>query len=151
MRQCDTLGVSAPNWIGSPIAAELEGVVMEMRQAGEVAQHVTLPRLLDSWRGLVEQVEHGYEDSVYEYANDVDSRKILDRVAAGARPEAREALLGWLRPWDERYDQATVRAAAPFHGRAERDSPYAASPWHRRIPRRLVGILRSDLEDMGLV
>jgi hypothetical protein len=142
--------MSDPGWIASPLAAELEVIVTQMRNGGQVAQHVSLRSLLDSWRGLVEKVEVGYAESVYEYANDVDSRKILERVAASARPQAREALIRWLRPWDRRYEQATVKASAPFHGRAEAAGPSAASPWHWRIPRRLVGELRADLEDMGI-
>ena len=148
--QCETPAMSEPNWIASPMSVELETIVTRMRNGGEVAQHVTLLKLLDSWRGLVEQVELGYEESVYEYANDVDSRKILERVAAIALPQAREALLRWLKPWDERYDEATVRASTPFHGHADPASPYAASRWHWRIPRRLVGVLKVDLEDMGI-
>jgi hypothetical protein len=134
----------------SPLAAELEATVAQERDAGRVGRHVTFMRLLGSWRALVEQVEMGYEDSVYEYANDVDSRSILGRVAESAPQRSSEALLAWLRPWDERYEAATVRAAAPFHGRPDPDSPYAASPWHWRIPRRLLGELKADLEDMGL-
>ena len=109
---------------------------------------MTLNGLLTSWSRLVEEVERGYTDSVYEYANDVDSRKILDRVADAARSGAGETLRQWLKPWDERYEAATVRASGPFHGRA--DGPYAASEWHWRIPRHLVGELREDLEAMGL-
>jgi len=142
--------VSRADRIASPVAADLEAIVAQERQAGTVARHVTLTGLLDSWRGLVEQVEQGYNESVYEYANDVDSRKILERVGRAAPAQAGEALFEWLRPWDERYDRATVRAAAPFHGRAEPDGPHAASPWHWRIPRRLAGELKTDLQDMGL-
>jgi hypothetical protein len=142
--------VRDPDWIHSPVAAELEGVVQGFRNAGHVASHVTLMGLLGSWSDLVEAVETGYEDSVYEYANDVDSRAILDRVAAAADPETREALLRWLRPLDERYETATSQAAAPFHGSADASDPYAASRWHWRIPRRLEGELKSDLQAMGL-
>lgn len=130
--------------------AELDAVVARYRKAGKVAGHVSLMGLLDSWHGLVQQVENGYEESVYEYANDVDSRAILDRVGSSAQPEAREALRAWLRPWDERYEAATSQAIAPFHGHADPTHPHAASPWHWRIPRRLVGELKSDLEAMGL-
>jgi hypothetical protein len=130
--------------------AELEGVVRDFRAAGKVANHMPLIGLVDSWSGLVEEVERGYEESVYEYANDVTSRAILDRVGAGAHPEAREALLRWLQPWDERYEAATSRAPAPFHGSSEPSDPYAASRWHWRIPRRLVGELKSDMEAIGL-
>jgi hypothetical protein len=142
--------VAERNWIASPVAAELEGVVRAFREAGQVAQHVTLKGLLTSWSGLVEEVERGYTDSVYEYANDVDSRKILDRVADAARSDMGETLRQWLKPWDERYEAATVRASAPFHGRADADGPHAASEWHWRIPRRLEGELREDLKAIGL-
>jgi hypothetical protein len=142
--------VTDPNWITSPLARELEAIVAHERHAGTVGRHVTFIGLLSSWRGLVEQVEEGYDESVYEYANDVDSRRILGRVAESASERPRETLLAWLRPWDERFEAATVRAAAPFHGRPEPDSPHAASPWHWRIPRRLLGELKADLEDMGL-
>lgn len=134
-----------PNWIFSPVVAELERVVEAFRTGGKVARHVTLQGLLDAWSGLVAEVERGYEASIYEYANDVDSRPILDRVASSATPEARESLHRWLQPWDERYETATVRATAPFHGTIE-----TASRWHWRIPRRLVGELKSDLVAMGL-
>jgi hypothetical protein len=142
--------VPDPNWTASPIAAELEELIRALRETGTVAKHVTLTGLLDTWSGLVEAVELGYEESVYEYANDIDSRAILERVAAEATPRASSALHLWLRPWDERYETATQRATAPFHERADPSSPYAASPWHWRIPRRLVGELRSDLEAMNL-
>jgi hypothetical protein len=57
--------LSEPNWIRSPAADELEGVLRGFRDAGRVARHVTLIGLLDSWRGLVEDVENRYEDSMY--------------------------------------------------------------------------------------
>jgi hypothetical protein len=141
---------SEPNWIRSPAADELEGVVRGMRDAGRVARHVTLIGLLDSWRGLVEEVENGYEDSVYEYANDVDSRVILQRVIESASSEPADELRRWLRSWDERFGAATVRAPEPFHGSADAEDPAAASPWHWRIPLRLTGELKADLEAMGL-
>lgn len=142
--------VTEPDWIRSAVAVELEGVVRAFRNADQVARHVTLMGLLGSWTDLVEAVEIGYEDSVYEYANDVDSRAILDRVAASAAPDAREALVRWLQPLDERYETATSRAAAPFRGSAAPSDPHAASDWHWRIPRRLVGELKTDLQAMGL-
>ncbi len=143
--------MTQPNWIRSDVATELDGIIRGFREDREVAAHVTLQSLLASWQGLVEEVERGYTDSVYEYANDVDSRKILERVATAARPELADTLRQWLRPWDERYSAATVRARKPFHGHAEPDHPYAASEWHWRIPRRLEGELEADLRAMGVI
>ena len=136
--------MTEPNWIPSPIAAELERVVGDLRASRRVAQHVTLQGQGDTWAWLVEEVEAGYTDSVDEYANDVSSRAILDTVLTMAPPNSREQLQRWLLPFDERFDQATVRASAPFYGRD------AGSRWYARIPKKLVGELKDDLEARGV-
>lgn len=141
---------SQPDWIPSTVAAELNEVVRGLKASHGIADHLTLQRLLTSWRDLVDEVEAGYGLSVYEYANDVSSRSILDRVAAHARPPVGQELLRWLQPLDARFEAATVRARRPYHGDADAGSRHAASSWHWRVPRKLVGELRDDMDAMGL-
>jgi hypothetical protein len=71
-------------------------------------------------------------------------------VIQQAAPAAGEALASWLRPLDERFDAATVRATSPFYGDADPESPRAASRWHRRIPANLVGELKDDMAALGI-
>lgn len=134
-----------PDWTRSAIDAQLERVVDELRSSGDVAKFVTLEYLRNSWTALVQSVESGYTESVYEYANDVDSRVILDRVCHLAPQAASQQLLVWLRPLDERFDAATVRAVSPIHGTVE-----SALRWHWRIPRKLAGELQDNLNAMGV-
>ncbi len=46
----------------------------------------TLGSLLQDWQRFVTAVERGYDDSIYEYTNDLSVRDRLERVVAGASP-----------------------------------------------------------------
>jgi hypothetical protein len=134
-----------PNWVWSEAVAELEETVAELRRSQRLAAHVTFKGLLGGWEELVTEVETGYELPVYEYANDVSSRDILDRVIARATPELGEMLTAWLAPLDARFEAATVKSTSPFHGRGE-----SVARWYWRIPRKPVGYLKADLEALGI-
>ena len=49
----------------------------------------SLDALLREWRAFVTQVERGYDDSIYEYTNDLSVRDRLERLLAGAGPSLR--------------------------------------------------------------
>jgi hypothetical protein len=85
-----------------------------------------LNALLRDWGAFVAAVERGYDDSIYEYTNDLSVR---DRLAGSDDPRVAEL--------DRRFEAATAEAAAPL---APRDGW-----WWRRVPRRLVGDLADDL------
>lgn len=102
-----------PDRIPAPAPHELEVVVTRFREAGEVAAHVTFRGLVGAWANVVEKREQGYGMSIYELANDVDSRVILDRVLARSTSEARRLLIDELRPLDARFEQATVQRRSP--------------------------------------
>jgi hypothetical protein len=99
----------------------------------------TLGALLRGWSDLVTQIERGYDDSIYEYTNDLFVRKRLDEVLAGASPGLRAHLERAVAEDDRRFTAATEEAARPL-GR---------SPWAHRVPRRRVGELAEDLETLG--
>ena len=44
----------------------------------------TLGALLRGWADLVTRVERGYDDSIYEYTNDLSVRDRLERLVQGA-------------------------------------------------------------------
>ncbi len=46
----------------------------------------TLGSLLQEWGRVVTAVERGYDDSIYEYTNDLSVRDRLERVVEGAGP-----------------------------------------------------------------
>ena len=97
----------------------------------------TLGALLNDWNRLVTAVERGYEDSIYEYENDLSVRDRLERLVTGAGPGLRAQLEGALAADDRRFTAATEEAARPLRTRGEW--------WWRRVPVRLVGELADDL------
>jgi hypothetical protein len=102
----------------------------------------TLGALLRGWSDLVTQVERGYEDSIYEYTNDLSVRDRLQRLVDGAGPGLRAQLEGALAEDDRRFEAATEDSPRPLGaGRP--------ASWWRRVPRRRVGELAEDLESLG--
>ena len=95
--------------------------------------------MLRRWSDFVTQVERGYDDSIYEYTNDLAVRKRLDEIAAGAGPGLRAMLDGGLAEDDRRFAAATEDAAKPL----------GESRWSRRVPTRRVGELAEDLAALG--
>jgi hypothetical protein len=101
----------------------------------------SLGAMLGRWRDFVTTVERGYDDSIYEYTNDLSVRDHLEGVAAGAGPALRAKLRRALAADDRRFEAATQEAGRALGAFAE-DAP----SWWRRVPRRLVGELAEDLE-----
>jgi hypothetical protein len=98
----------------------------------------SLGSLLGDWARFVTAVERGYDDSIYEYTNDLTVRDRLERVVSGASPGLRAQLEAKLAPDDRRFEAATEAAVRPL------GATYTTW-WWRRVPRRLVGELADDL------
>jgi len=96
------------------------------------------------WRDFVTKVERGYDDSIYEYTNDLSVRDHLEAVAAGAGPTLSAKVQDAIAEDDRRFEAATQEADRPLGAFTEE-----APTWWRRVPRRLVGELAEDLDPPG--
>ena len=122
--------------------AELARLLAELAERSGRA--VSLGAMLRGWSGFVAEVERGYDDSIYEYTNDLSVRDRLDDVAAGAGPGLRAKLDAALAADDRRFAAATEAPARAL------DAAKAASRWWwRRVPARRVGELADDLDALG--
>ena len=113
-------------------------------QAARTGREDSLGAMLGRWRAFVNTVERGYDDSIYEYINDLSVRDRLESVAAGAGSALRTKLQGALAEDDGRFEvatEATDRALGEF----VEEPPW----WWRRAPRRRVGELAEDLDALG--
>ena len=119
---------------------ELARLLAEL--AARAGREDSLGAMLGRWSAFVTTVERGYEDSIYEYTNDLSVRDRLERVAAGAGPALRAKLARALAADDGRFEAATEEAARPLG--ADR-----ATAWWRRVPRRRIGELAEDLDALG--
>jgi hypothetical protein len=105
----------------------------------------SLDAMLRRWSDFVTQVERGYDDSIYEYTNDLSVRDRLERIVQGAGPRLRAELEGALAEDDRRFEAATEESARPLGEFGEASPPW----WWRRVPRRPAGELAEDLESLG--
>jgi hypothetical protein len=122
---------------------ELARLLAELAQRADRAD--SLNAMLGRWSAFVARVERGYDDSIYEYTNDLSVRDRLERVVQGAGPGLRAKLEHALAEGDRRFAAATEESARPLGEFGEASPP----GWWRRMPRRRGGELAEDLESLG--
>jgi len=123
------------------VSARLELAPEERDELARLLGDDSLGALLQDWSRFVTEVERGYDDSIYEYTNDLSVRARLERVVAGASPGLRAQLEGALAEDDRRFTAATEEAARPL----------GKSRWAQRVPTRRTGELAEDLAALGHV
>jgi hypothetical protein len=112
--------------------------------AARTGREDSLGAMLGRWSSFVTDVERGYDDSIYEYTNDLSVRDRLESVVEGAGPGLRAKLDASLAEDDRRFAAATQEAARPLGEFMD-----AGPSWWRRVPRRRAGELAEDLEALG--
>jgi hypothetical protein len=120
------------------MSARLDLSPDERQELARLLAGPSLNALLGGWDTFVTRVERGYDDSIYEYTNDLTVRDRLERVIAGASSGLRGQLEQALAADDARFEAATAAAERPL------GATYTTW-WWRRVPRRLVGELADDL------
>ena len=121
------------------MTADLDLDPQQREELARLLDGATLGSLLQKWGRFVTAVERGYDDSIYEYTNDLSVRDRLERVVAGASPGLRAQLERALAPDDDRFETATEEAARPL------GATYTTW-WWRRVPLRRAGELADDLD-----
>jgi hypothetical protein len=112
--------------------AELSAVLDSLAEAR--SYRPTLNGLIRGWRELVEQIEAGYDWSIYEYFNDLHVRAMLQSVLDSA-PAVRAWVKAEISPLDERFQAAT--------------RPRETEEFLDRVPRFPGPELAGDLDDPG--
>ena len=118
------------------MSADLDLDPQQREELARLLAGDSLGALLNAWSRFVTAVERGYDDSIYEYENDLSVRDRLERVVAGASPGLRAQLGRVLAEDDRRFTAATEEATKPL----------GEEWWWRRVPLRRVGELAEDLD-----
>jgi hypothetical protein len=105
---------------------------------------ITLSSLTERWVRFVKAVEAGYDDSIYEYTNDLGVRNLLENVISACPPPLRIRLTAVLDVWDGRFLNATERLSRPLTQRRDENPGW----WWFRVPLRLGFELQKDLQEM---
>lgn len=121
---------------------QLESLLAEHRGACAPS----LAALCGQWMAFVGAVERGYDDSIYEYTNDLSIRDLLQDLRLASPWSLQAKLDGALAPIDARFASATEPASRPLStARGELAS------WWNRVPKRRIGEFADDLESLGHV
>jgi hypothetical protein len=103
----------------------------------------TLNGMLGSWRQLVDKIDEGYDDIIEEYWNDLSVRELLEELLeVVAEGSVRSWVTKEIAETDDRYIDATREVQKPIFGSG--DMPW----WWWRVPKKLTGELRHDLETL---
>jgi hypothetical protein len=138
-------GMNEPFRIDDDAAAYL-GSFLE-HYANTSRYPLSLEGMLERWTRIVIEVEEGYGDSIYEYANDVAIRDVLRRIEIDGPSSLRSSLAAYLEPLDRRFFEATNETSRSLPGLVS--SP--GSPWRTRLPKNPQGELLSDLRAADLI
>jgi len=126
--------------------ARLDALLCEMSNAAGFKQ--TLDRLLSGWRDFVLQVERKYDDSIYEYLNDLSVRDSLARLVQTLSHEGRDVLTKVIQPLDERFIAATNETSQPLVKLSDGES---LAWWYYRVPANPGKELLDDLQSERLL
>jgi hypothetical protein len=111
-----------------------------------MAYGASLNELVGQWAEFVEGLERGYDDSIYEYTNDLSVRDRLQNLVGASSPALRAKMETAVAPVDQRFGFATEPAARPLRANSG-DLP----SWWRRVPKRRDGEFADDLKALGYV
>lgn len=107
--------------------------------------NVSLEGLIADWDALARHVAHGYDGSIYEYANDLSSRTALETLMAAAPAALAKKIAARIARADAQFRAGTREATAP----AQPGKP-KTEWWFWRIPSACGDELRADLEAGGI-
>jgi hypothetical protein len=103
--------------------------------------------LIDKWRHVVDLVEDGYNDNIYEYINDLSVRDLIDRLLRDAGLAQFEQM-EWFRAHVREIDAELTALLRQEPVNPDPDVPW----WRARIPAYAGAELVADLaETYGVV
>ena len=110
-------------------------------------QPISLDLLVKKWSEFVAEVEKGYDDSIYEYTNDLSTRDLLQQIMDASNSTLRDKVLNAIQPWDNRLSQATRKVTRSLLS----DRKHEQSWWWFRIPVNPGSELENDLRGEGIL
>jgi len=116
--------------------------------SNQAIRKLSLNTLLQNWYRFVVEVERGYNDSIYEYTNDLSNRDLIENILLSVQPSLHARLLKAIQPWDERFIKATEAGLRPL---VNLTSDKLSFFWWSRIPKNLTDELKEDLQAEGLM
>jgi hypothetical protein len=106
-----------------------------------------LKRLITAWRSLVDNIERGYNDTIYEYDNDLSVRDVIFDELSSKNLEARKAVGPDFKSYLELLSQTDTRFMELTF--AQEGVPSGSSGLTNRYPKRPGAELESDMAELS--
>jgi hypothetical protein len=103
-------------------------------------RQMTVNSLVQQWIRFVTKVEKGYDLTIYDYHNDLDTRGLIERLIVGGPEAAANKIRQRVEPWDRRFEAATTEVPYVV-------ATFDIGPWARRVPINPGDELAGDLVD----
>lgn len=123
----------------------LEPILVAMSQKARHA--LTVPLLLEIWDNFVSEVDEGYNNSIYEYTNDLSVRDLLQEIIDNSPSHLRDKMIAFVRISDERFRKASKESYRSLLPDKEKSQGW----WWFRVPIKLGSELKNDLQMEGLI
>jgi hypothetical protein len=124
----------------------INSVLSDIQKRWDI-EGLSIGEILGTWSAFVQEIERGYKLTIYDYANDLMTRDLLDEIIERLPPRVRDELAADVEQWDDRYRLATRPWSVPILPGPD----VAAIPRWKRIPRVLLAELRADLISDGVI
>ncbi len=118
----------------------LEPILETLSQKAK--QPLTLHSLLSKWKEFVIAVVQGYDDSVYEYTNDLSVRDLLQSIIDNCPLALRQKIYSVINNYDERFKAVTIEKSEPILKSKTNHSYW----WWYRVPKYPGAELENDLD-----
>jgi len=118
-----------------------------LAQSQRAKHPLTLHQLINDWARFVTSVGRGYEDSIYEYTNELSTRDLIQAILDKVPSPLRGKLLAVIEPWDRRFLASTQPVDKPLKFNGEG----VTSPWNARVPIHLESELEADFRSEGIL
>jgi hypothetical protein len=127
-----------------------EQLIKELDDRRETARKgslvITLTWAINQWQKFIEEIKGGYTLTVYDYTNDLSDRDIIEEYLAELSEPLRGKILTIVMPLDEQFrglTNETDKVLMSQSAVAYSDMPW----WYHRIPKKLVGELKEDINN----
>jgi hypothetical protein len=116
-----------------------------LAELSEASQHrQSLNRLISRWKNFSASVAKGYNDTIYDYENDLSIRDILDKIMEKLSESGKNEVAMHIEHADKSFVSSTRSIALPSHKIYDEDKW-----WQSRVPLYLSDELKQEFIDAG--
>lgn len=122
----------------------LNSIVANFSKRAKHATTWNFNEFMKEWFDFIAEVEKGYTMTIYDYTNDLTKRDLLDELLQQVPQDLKNKVIKLVKSSDTSFKNATRILRKPLS--SSEDPPW----WWYRLPKKLLGELKEDVESSKL-